>query len=375
MKLPMLYARAESGKVLEWEIEIEGPTYRTITGQQGGQKVTSAWTTCQGKNTGRANATTPEQQALKDAQAQWKKKNKSGGYWENQADIDQRKFIEPMLANKLKDRIGKLDFSAGLIVQLKFNGIRCVASKDGLFSRKGERFISVPHIEQDLKMFFEANPYAVLDGELFNAEYRQQLNEIVKLCRKTVNITEEDLNRSRALIQYYIYDGYGFNFNQQTETTPYCTRKAWIDQALPKFSKYYRPVKDYSITTADELDVIYRQFLSDGHEGAIIRIPISTYEHRRSNNLLKYKPLSDAEFKIISVVEGDGNWSGKARVITLQHGAGTFNADFKGTMEEAEEMLKNKQDYVGKIARIFFFGYTGLGVPNYAKFDYNNWRL
>ena len=132
---------------------------------------------------------------------------------------------------------------------------------------------------------------------------------------------------------------------------------------------------DHQITTKDELDTIYQKFLSDGHEGAIIRLPGSMYEHRRSNNLLKYKPLSDEEFVILDITAGDGNWSGKARIITLKQGDDSFKADFKGTMVEAEEMLRNKYDYIGKTARIFFFGYTGLGVPNYAKFDYNNWKL
>lgn len=281
----MLYARSETGKVLEWQIEVEDGCYRTITGAQDAQHITNAWTACTAKSGGRANATTPEEQAVKEAQALWKKKLKSGGYWENVADIDGQRFIQPMLANKLVDRKAKLDFSAGLIVQLKFNGVRCIATKDGLFSRKGERFVSVPHIEQDLKQFFEQYSQAVLDGECYNYDYRQQLNEVMKLCRKTVNISTADLIRSTELIRYYVYDGYGFGGQQ--ETVRYVERKAFIDSVLPKVTTYCRQVADYVIHTEAELDEIYQRFLADGQEGAIIRIPDSVYEHRRSNNLLK----------------------------------------------------------------------------------------
>lgn len=45
--------------------------------------------------------------------------------------------------------------------------MRCVATKNGLFTRKGEKYISVPHIEEALKPFFDKHPESVLDGELF----------------------------------------------------------------------------------------------------------------------------------------------------------------------------------------------------------------
>jgi DNA ligase-1 len=373
MKFPKLYSKSLTGKILEWTIEVEGDSYRTIAGQQDGKKVTSEWSKCEAKNVGRSNATTGEEQAKLEAEALWKKKIKSHGYWEKVEDVDGSKFIEPMLAKKLIDRENKVDFSKGIIVQIKLNGLRCVATKDGLFSRKGERFISVPHIENDLKEWFKTNPNAVLDGELFNYDYRQCLNEIVKLCRKTKDVNQEDLDRSEKLVKYYVYDGYGFD--GMNEFVPYQKRKLYIDTNLPKFTKFYGPVKDFFVTSRTELDKIFESFLQDGQEGAMVRIPDSPYEHKRSNNLLKHKPIEDAEFKILDILPGTGNWAGKARVIKLKDGNDTFKADFKGSMEEAREMFDNKSQYIGKTVRIFFFGKTGLGTPNYAKFDYDNWKL
>ena len=58
-----IYKATKAGKIQEWRIEVEGNKYRTISGQTDGQKVTSEWTVCAGKNIGRSNETTPEEQA------------------------------------------------------------------------------------------------------------------------------------------------------------------------------------------------------------------------------------------------------------------------------------------------------------------------
>ena len=110
-ELPTLYARSSTGAVLEWDIEVEGNKYRMITGQQGGAKTTSKWTVSEPKNIGQSNATTAEQQAEADAISKWKKKIKREGYWEDIKSIDNvNRFIEPMLAHKLRDHPDKVVF-------------------------------------------------------------------------------------------------------------------------------------------------------------------------------------------------------------------------------------------------------------------------
>ena len=72
-ELPTLYARSKTGAVLTWDIEVEDNMYRTITGQLDGTKVISSWTACKGKNIGRKNETTDQQQAEAEAVSKWKK--------------------------------------------------------------------------------------------------------------------------------------------------------------------------------------------------------------------------------------------------------------------------------------------------------------
>jgi DNA ligase-1 len=374
-QLPILYARGNKGQILEWRIEIRGNKFRTITGAQGHQHVVSEFTTCEGKNVGKKNATTPEEQAYSEAQSRWEKKQKSGGYWEDIKDIDKIKFVEPMLAKNLKDRLKKIDWKKGVLVQNKFNGFRCVATFDGenviLKSRKGELYVSIPHINEDLKHFFTQYPNAVLDGELFNNEYRQKLNEISKLVTKTEHITEEDLQKSERLVRYFVYDGYGMT-NDTEQSVGYEIRKNWIDGHLPELSKYYQSVKSDKVYSLEEINLIFNDYVKDGQEGVIVRIPDAPYENKRSSNLLKYKPQDSAECVILDILEGEGNWSGAAKTATVKWNGKIFDATFLKSYETNIEVLKNKSDWIGKEVTFLYVGLTGLGTPNSARIDPEN---
>lgn len=93
---PTLYSRASNGSIQEWTIKVYGHQYWTESGQYGGKITISAPTTVSGKNIGRSNETTAEEQALKDAEAKWKKQKKTG-YFEDINDIDNMSYVEPML--------------------------------------------------------------------------------------------------------------------------------------------------------------------------------------------------------------------------------------------------------------------------------------
>ena len=376
MNLPKLYSRSSVGALLEWTAEVSNNKFRVIAGQVDGAKVTSDWTICKGKNTGKANETSDAEQALNEAQSKWDKKARMG-YTPDVKKVDScMTYVEPMTAKKLPDRIKKIDWKKGVLVQNKYNGHRCVATAEGmtviLKTRTGKLYYSVPHIKKDLEKFFAKYPEAVLDGELFNNELRTRLNEISSLLRQGEDATIEDLNASEELIRFYVYDGYNFG-DDLDQDSDYELRKEFIDKNLPKFCKYCLTVKTDKAFSMAEVDVIYQAYLKDEQEGAIIRIPNSGYENKRSNNLLKYKPVDDDECKILKLIEGEGNWAGTAKTATILWKGKTFDATFKGTWEQGAERLKNKADWEGKSGVTFLFnGLTGLGIPNYARIDPDN---
>ena len=368
-KHPELYARDSVGNVRVWRMEQEGGRYRTVSGVKGGDLVTSEWTVAKPKNVGKRNETTGEEQAASEVESRYKKQRKTG-YFDDIKDIDKAQYVEPMLAKLYKDYHDEIDLSLGeWILQTKYNGHRCVATKDGLFTRKGEKYFSCPHIEEALRPFFKEHPGAVLDGELFNEKFRQSLNEISKLVRKTVNITEVDLNRSRELVHYYVYDGYGFGLDKEH---PYHERKQWIDSHVVGKYTHVAAVEDFSLKSGEDLDRHYNGLVDEGHEGAILRHRGMKYEHKRSKSLLKVKPEDDDEAEIVDIIEGEGNWSGTGKVIKLRWKGREFDATFKGTREEATEFLKERKKWVGRTVTFLYNGLTGLGTPNYARVDIRN---
>ena len=362
---PTLYSRTSTGAVQQWTIFVEGNKYWTEAGQVGGAIVAHNPTECFGKNLGKKNATTDEEQALAEAQAKWDKKAKTGSF-EDISKIDEMPYVECMLAKAFKDRKGKVKYPVG--VQIKFNGVRCIATRFGLFSRKGEKWISVPHIWESLKSFFEVYPDAILDGELFNEDLREKLNELVSLVRKK-KPTTNDLAESEKIVRYYVYDMYDATVDQ---SAVYLDRAKEIPKLL-KDNPYYCEVETKIAQNEQEVMDIYNDIISTGHEGAIIRDLTMPYENKRSAALLKVKPEDSDEMEIISVMEGTGNWAGKAKTLTMKMDDGkTFDATFKGTMEQAIKFLKESNSWIGKRVTIKYNGITGLGCPQYAQFDINN---
>lgn len=100
MKLAPTYKRDLNGGIRMHVIEVEGNKYRMESGLIDGARVTSEWTEVHGKNQGRSNETSDEEQALKVANRIRQIRLEQGDY-DNIEDIDKgKRFFQPMLASK-----------------------------------------------------------------------------------------------------------------------------------------------------------------------------------------------------------------------------------------------------------------------------------
>lgn len=358
--MKQLFKRDSTGAVRVWWMEVECSKYRTNSGQKDGSMTTSDWTQCAEKNVGKKNFISADDQAIKEAEASYKKKIKEG-YFENESDIDSGTLVKPMLAHKY----GDYPISFPVACQPKLDGIRCVATKDGLFSRKGERFNSVPHIESILvPLCAEYN--MILDGELYNHDYKDNFNEIQSLVMKK-KPTAEDLAESADKVQYHIYDVI-------KETTNLFKNRDQIiadlfGDELSTHKQFVR-VKTEFVPDQEVLDATYGVYLQEGYEGQMIRGVDSKYENKRSKNLLKRKEFQDAEFKIIKIEEGLGNRSGMAGAVVCQIGSSplVFGAGIKGGVEFNKKLWDDRDNLVGQLATIRYQNLTPDGIPRFPVF-------
>jgi DNA ligase-1 len=357
MKLETIYKATNSGKTQEWTIEVVGNKYRTISGQTDGKKITNEWTVVYGKNEGRANATTDKEQCMKEAIAKRTKKLESG-YFEDMKNIYMEQYFEPMLAAKWEDYKDKIQYP--IYSQAKLDGIRCIVTKDGMFSRNGKAIISAPHIFDSVKPLFETNPDLIFDGELYADKFANDFNKIVSLVKKT-KPTADDLKESKELIEYHIYDlpssdknfihriyDLAILFETRSELHPHC-----------------RIVETYKVPSEDVVTELYEKYVEEGYEGQMLRLD-GKYENKRSKNLLKHKSFVDEEYTILDICEGEGNRTGTAGYMVFETAEGKpFKSNVKGTWDETAEMLKSKNELIGKQATIKYFNLTPDGIPRF----------
>lgn len=351
----ILYKYTQKGQIQQWQIFAEGDHFWTEEGIKGGAITKSKPTVCKGKNQGKSNETTPAQQAEKEALAKWQKKVDSGY---NAVLTDEKKFFEPMLANEYDEE--KIDWSKGVYVQPKLDGLRCINDGKSLMSRNGKPFYADHLLHGD---------DVVLDGELYNHKFKDDFNSIVGIFKRK-NKTAEELKECEEKGQMWVYD---FPSTEGTFSERYDELTKWFEELPPKAILKYRLVPTFKVTSHKEVKKYHKKFKDEGYEGTIVRLD-KPYENKRSKNLLKFKDWQDKEFKIIGYEEGEGGRAGTIGKFVLDfpegEGSKTFSSNVKGKHTYLAEIWKNKETYVGKMATVEFQNYTPVkdgkgGVPRF----------
>jgi DNA ligase-1 len=350
----ILYKCDSTGKVRTYQIEIDGDRYRMITGTKDGKKVESKWTICTPKNVGKSNETSPEDQAIAEAEARITKKLSANYYrTEDECIENPEQFFQVMLATERE----KVKPAPGfpLILDPKLDGMRLVVEESDYFSRKGKPIPTACFITEELEPFFQEYPNVVLDGEIYCHDLAKDFNELMSIARKQ-KPTDEELDRARDVLQYHVYDMCDLDDPNMTAAD----RKLWLDAYLPT-SPRIRKVEWVAVQSEAELKAINQIHVQAGYEGSIARTPGVPYEHKRSKNLIKIKQFTTEEFLVTDILEGTGNRSGIAGTIVIHIGNTRVGCGIKGSWNYAKDLLDNKNLYIGKMATVRHFGFTPDG--------------
>lgn len=370
-KLPTLYKKSSKGKIQEWAISVSGVycpgkgfLIEVKHGQQGGKLQTTKDFILDGKNVGKANETSPKQQAILEAESKWTKQQARKGYKTDidKLDIDERPGAEPMLAHTYATIIeGALTYTTNskkikfpCAAQPKLDGHRCLTTKidsiNGMYSRKRQAITGLPHINAEVQKLNTS--LSVLDGELYNHDYKDNFEELSGF------IASKDPKEGHEVVQYHVYD-----------VVMPGTYKERLIALANIFSKYTGNtlimVPTTVVNNKEEAEVAFHKFKEQGYEGAILRNLDSAYTGNRTIDLQKFKEFMDAEFKIIGVKDGKGSMRGKA-IFTCEVKPGvTFDVKMKGSMELLAEIYENQDQYIGRELTVFFDKYLASGKPRF----------
>ena len=263
-------------------------------------------------------------------------------------------MMKPMLAHKFDD--SRVDWSLPVYIQPKLDGVRCLFTKDGAYSRTGKEFMNVSHLRTTLLPFFRQHPDVVLDGELYNHELKHDFEKIISLVRKQ-KPTADDRLEAQQLVQFHVYDYFdGVIYDS------YKTRM----QMLVTSDIYDRHVKYVPAKLVDSYNYardLHAAYLSEGYEGSIIRLD-GLYKHGRSYDLMKFKDFSDAEATIIGYELGKGKRAGTlGKFLMIDDEGVEFGCPpGKGyNYKDLSNMLLNISDYIGQRATFTYFQRTNAG--------------
>jgi DNA ligase-1 len=391
LSLPTLYnTTIGTTRSKQWSISVHDNGNNTFIihtehGTTGGKQVSHDTLIIEGKNKGKKNETTPQQQAILEAERDWAKKVKQG-YGEPTTQIveeDQQsktktketpgRLLKPMLANEFDMEKEKLSVKFPVFIQPKLDGVRCLIYKNDeghitFQSRQNTIYEEFEHLLPELHHLmsqFADQEGLILDGELYT--HGMPFEKITSMVRsskgKRKNIEELD---------YHVYDCfYSGDANLSKNQMPYSERYQVLKGAFGQtiYSKLILVETNVANSKRDIEDFhTHYTSLINPYEGVMIRTPNGAYKQQgRSKDLQKYKKFMDEEFEVVGHHEGTGAHAGTAifECRSNMNQSKIFSVTMQGTLESKRQMMENVLNYYGKMLIVKYQEKSDDGIPRF----------
>jgi DNA ligase 1 len=233
---------------------------------------------------------------------------------------------------------------AGFLVSEKLDGVRAVWDGHELRFRSG-----LPvHAPASFVARLPAQP---LDGELWLG--RGRFEALAGIVRKAVPVDEE----WRA-IRYELFDLPG-------ATGPFAERAARL-VALARAAGWPQLSAVAQVRIADRAALARRfdDVVRGGGEGLMLHRADARWRPGRSDDLLKLKPLNDAEALVVGAVAGHGKHEGRLGALRVRSEAGVEFLIGTGFSDAQRE----HPPAPGSVVTYTFRGTTAAGLPRFASF-------
>lgn len=385
-KFPILYKINSRKKVSFWSINVntgddDTATIVTQYGQLGTESpVEVRHHVPVGKNLNRRNATTPFEQAVKQAMSKFKTKLKSMVI--NLDNIESLKNkVYPQLATDYNKIAEKQKIRTPCYAQAKLDGNRCISkyTKDKkvvMLSRRNQEIINFPHISDELEILFkkiyEKNTSILdnlyFDGELYNHNLSLQL--ISGLSNKKKNLDNQSNITARKKVEYHLYD----TFDIKKLKVPYFKRYNFLCKVIKLYKfKHIKIVRLYTIKNKKSILGITKKFIKEGYEGTVLKKIKGVYKVANSHNtgrsydIQKYKLRKEEEATIKSIKEINNKttYSIIIRCINSSNGV-LFDINGNGTEEYKKNVFLKQGQFIGDYIKYTYNGMTKSGKPREA---------
>lgn len=354
MKLPTLYGLASNGSVKEWSVWTVEDTIFVQHGKLGG-KLQVKETKAKPKNVGKANETSPSEQAEAEALSKWNKQ-KDKDYKESVDDLTESTL--PPLAKKFQDAKHLLGEEYDVLPKL--DGVRCTLfHKDGVVrfqSRGGKDYPVIEAIAEDLKeSLWNEKPNIVVDCELYSKQLH--LEDIVSCVKKH--------NDNTWRIESFIFDIFDPDNPEYTWEERY-----QLYTSIPD-SRWVKTIDASRVKSEEEMKEIHDFYVDcGGLEGVVLRKLDGKFVFgHRTSDFQKYKVALDEEFEVIRIdIDKNGCAVPWCKIDNKVDPERTeFKAPLVGTREYQQDIANNKENYIGKYLTVVFESYSKYGIPGKPK--------
>lgn len=224
--------------------------------------------------------------------------------------------LTPMLAKKYENLRTKATFNMNTYtVTEKLDGNRCLAHFDGVkwnfTSRSGKPMkvnFDMSHLPTDM----------IFDGEILSPGQVALSNNIHKnvkemcICSKSTDDLFSEtsgLINSKSTNKNLIYNV----FDVVESKVPYIDRRKYLN-TLQQTSDNVRILPELFegrlCDSTTEIDKILEVVIASGGEGIMLNRNYGMYEQKRTNDLLKYKPVYTMDMIVTDILLGSGKYEG-----------------------------------------------------------------
>ena len=230
------------------------------------------------------------------------------------------------------------------LVSEKLDGVRAIWDGKELRFRSG-RPVAAP------AWFLAKLPHMALDGELWLA--RAKFDVLSGTVRKNQPIDAE-----WQQVQYMVFEQPGGEGDFATRYTR--LRLAAQSANWPQL----QALEQFRLATTAQLKDRLAKVVAAGGEGLMLHLSNASYVTGRSDVLLKYKPLADAEAEVIAHLAGKGKYAGQMGALEVRAEDGML---FKLGTGFSDEQRKSPPP-VGSRVTYTYRDVTPNGKPRFASF-------